>query len=184
MSRMPYPDVATLSQAKRDIIDQFGPNMLNVSLMAMHAPDAQWIGQRTLGFANVASRTIAPRLKEYVVLIVAYLSGSAYELHHHRSIAANLGITEETMEALRVGDFSGLEPMEQAVCRFAVEVVRDVSPTDQTLAAVRAHLPDAQVIEIVCLVGSYMLTARIAAVSGADIEAEAVRDWSHVPPGR
>lgn len=178
MSRIPYPVVTTLSQIKQDIFAAYGPKLLKVSYMTMHAPDAYWASWRSLGIAAVETKTLDPRLKEYIILRVAYMSDSAYELHHHTSLAAQLGVGEEVFAALKTGDFSSFTPLERAVCQFATEVVRDVSPSDETLAQVREHISDERVFEIVCLIGSYMLTARIAAVGGCEPEATAVQDWS------
>ncbi len=108
MSRIPYPKVETLSQAKRDVMDHFGSKLLNVSRMAMHAPDAFWAAQRTLGYASLLTKSFDPKLKEYIILCVGYLSNSAYEAFHHEGVARDLGVGEDTLQALRAGDFSSL----------------------------------------------------------------------------
>ncbi len=178
MSRIPYPDPETLSQPKRDVLNDPNIRTLNVSRFCMYVADPQWAAQRTLGIASARSLTIDPKLKEYVILRVAHLSGCDYELHHHQSIAANLGVGEDVFEALRVGDFSGFTPVERAVCQFVTELVQKVSPSDETLAAVRALISDELLFEIVFLAGYYMIIARVIAVGGPELDDEPVRAWT------
>jgi hypothetical protein len=53
----------------------------------------------------------------------------------------------------------------------------NVSPTDETLAAARACYPDSLLFEVIGLIGSYMMTARLAAVGGVENDEEAVAKW-------
>jgi alkylhydroperoxidase family enzyme len=71
---------------------------------------------------------------------------------------------------METGDFSVLEPQERAVVTFVSEIVEHVTPSDATLAAIRAYYSDAQVFEVIMLVGSYMTTARIIGTCGFGIE--------------
>lgn len=169
MSRIPYPDFSKLSPAKQDLF-KLGPKLLNVSRMAMHAPDAPWASQRALAQSFLTPIAIETRLREYVILLVAYLSNSPYEIYHHESISAGIGIGDDVRAALKAGDFSKFSSLDRAVCQFVWELVVNVSPTDETLAAMRAQMSDERMMEIVLLVGSYMMTARVAAVCGPDLE--------------
>jgi 4-carboxymuconolactone decarboxylase len=175
MSRIPYPDPATLSQAKRALLDDPDARILNISRFAMYASDAQWATQRAFGQANLHSLKLAPRLRELVILRVAHLSNSAYELHHHEPVAAGLGMDGAELAALRTGDYAVFGPLERAICEFVTEVVRDVSPRDETLAAIRALISDELMFEIVFLAGYYMIIARVAAIGGPELEAETLR---------
>lgn len=178
MSRVSYPDPNDLSQRKRDILAGAEGRVLNVSRMAMHAPDALWLAQRQLGRATVYEATLEPWLRELLVLRVAYLSDSEYELFHHLKIAEAVGVTATQRDAMRTGDFGALTPQEQALAEFVTQVVRDVAPSDATLAAVRAVFPISQVFEMVILIGGYMTTARMAAVSGVELDEVAVTGWT------
>jgi 4-carboxymuconolactone decarboxylase len=174
MSRLPYPEPATLSDRQRRVLDGAEGRVLNISRMAMHAPEGLWFAQRQLGRAVVFDTTIDDRLRELVILRVAHLSGSDYELFHHLNVAKALGVTSVQGEAMRTGDFSGLTDAEAALGAFATEVIRDVSPSDATLARARDHFPLEQLFEIVVLCGSYMMTARMAALGGIEPDAIAV----------
>jgi len=168
MSRVPYPVYDALSDAKREVMDGSEGRVVNVSRMSMYAPDAIWRSHRTLGRACAFGGSMDERLRELVIMRVAYISNSEYELYHHLKIAQNCGVTEQERAATESGDFSGLPDKERALLTFADEVIRNVSPTDQTLAEMRKHFSLEHVFETVILAGSYMITARVAAVSGCE----------------
>ncbi len=167
MPRMPYPDPSTLSDEKRAYIDLLGPRMLNVVRMSLHTPHGLWEVQRDLAGGSVMKATIDPRLREVLILRVAWLSKSEYELYHHLSIARNLGMSEETLRALETGDYAALTPQERAIAQFTTELVVDITPGDETLAAVRALFSDALIFEMIALIGNYMMTARVVRSAAA-----------------
>lgn len=176
-SRIPYPAIDDLSPAKHArIFDPSRKVLLNVSRMALHASDGLWGAQAALGRATIDS-DLDPRLREMVILRVAHLQNSEYELFHHRSIARHLGIGDAVLAAIESEDHTALAPQDAALIGFVSAVVRDVSPDDATLAAMRAHYDDRFVFDIVVVVGSYMLTARLAAVGGVAIEDQPVAGW-------
>lgn len=177
MSRFPYPDPETLSEQKRHVLTGAEGRVLNVSRMAMHAPDGLWLAQRRLGRAVVYETTLDERLREMLILRVAYLSNSEYELFHHLSIAENLGVTAAQRDAMRTGDFSTLTEQERVLATFVTEVVCDVSPSDETLERARAIFPTEHLFEMVVLCGGYMLTARMAALGGVEVDDTAVAGW-------
>ena len=177
MSRIPYPELADLSEAKRAFVAAPGHRLLNVIRMALHTPDGLWERQRDLSVATVTLASMDHRLREVLILRVAHLSNSDYELFHHLSIARNLGMSEEALKALETGDFAVLREEERVVAQFTTEVVRDVSPSDETLAATRALFSDPLIFEMVAIIGVYMMTARVIAVGGCEIDGTAVSSW-------
>jgi len=177
MSRIPYPDPETLSVEKRRVLDGAEGRVVNVSRMAMHAPQGLWFTQRQLGRAVIFDTTLDDRLREMVILRVAYLSNSDYELFHHLSISENLGVTVAQQEAMRTGDFSALTEQERTLGIFVTEVVRDVAPSDATLAQARAQFSIEQLFEMVVVCGSYMLTARMAGLGGIEPDGVAIANW-------
>lgn len=176
-SRIPYPSLNDLSPEKHArVFDPARKVLLNVSRMALHASDGLWVAQAVLGRATIDA-DIDARLRELVILRVAYLQQSDYELFHHRAIARRLGVTDAELAAVESDDLSALTPAEQVLLHFASEVVLEVSPSDDALNAMRAHYTDRFLFDIVILIGSYMLTARLAAVGGVETEDQPVTGW-------
>jgi len=180
MMRIPYPPIESLSEAKRAVVGDGYETMLNISRALLHLPDAFWLAQRGLARATIYDATIGDATRELVILRVAALSSSEYELFHHLSIAAKVGVASTTRDAMCSGDFTALPSKERTLAEFVTELVRDVSPGDAALAAMRNHFSDGQLFEIVAVVGYYMLIARIAAVAGIPKDVAAVSAW----PGR
>lgn len=177
MARIPYPEPNEVSEAKRAILENPPGRLLNVSKMNMHAPDNMWLALRGYLRSHMFDSTIDPKLKELLILRVAYLCRSDYELFHHISIAENLGVTKAQIEAMRTGEFGDLSPEERALSRFVTEITRDVKPTDATVADFLQHFSAEDFIEIIMLINGYMTTAAIASTTGADIEDEAIKSF-------
>lgn len=176
-SRIPYPSREDLSPPKRAFVS--APDrkyFLNVMRMAMHASDGLWAAQAALGRATIDA-DIDTRLREMVILRVGYLERSDYELFHHRVLARNLGVTDAEEAAILSDDLTALAPPERALIDFVSEVVCKVSPSDAVLAAMRRHYSDQFIFDVLVVVGSYMLTARILAVGGVAPDAQPVSGW-------
>lgn len=178
MSRIPYPSLDGLSKAKHDWVhDPSRKYLLNVTKMTLHVPDGLWQPYSLLARATVRDTTLEKRYKELIIVRVGYLQNSEYELYHHRSIAANVGVAPEHIKALESEDVSTLPDKERALVDFVTEVVRNVSPSDKTLAAARAHFSDPLLFEAVVLIGNYMMTARVIALGGVDLDPAPVTTW-------
>jgi alkylhydroperoxidase family enzyme len=177
MSRIPYPKLEELSEAKRKFVATPGLRLLNIIRMALHTPDSMWEPQKAFSVSAIGPSLIGPLLREVVVLRIGVLSDSEYELHHHRSIARNLGMADAKIDIVVRGDYDALDEKERVVAQFTDEVVRDVSPSDPTLAAARAHFSDAAIFEMVAIIGIYMMNARIIAVGGCEIDSTAIESW-------
>jgi alkylhydroperoxidase family enzyme len=177
MNRIPYPTRAQLSEAKRAYLDAPNLRVLNIARISMHAPDPIWKATVAMAIAVVTDTLIDDRMREVIVLRVAYLSKSAYELFHHVSLGKAVGLSDAAIAGLESGDFSALSPEERLVAQFTTEVVRDVSPSDETIAAMRASYSDERIFEMLGIIGSYMNAARVAAVAGIENDEGAITSW-------
>lgn len=175
MPRIPYPDVETLPELVRE---RLAAVPLNIVRICAHASVPLFDAQGRLGAAVADPDVLVPRLREAVILRVAHLSNSAYELHHHVSLGKAVGLTQGELDALASGDFGALDPLLSAAARFTEEVVTQISPSDATLRALRALVPDQIVVNIVLTIGCYMSIARLIAVTGIELDADAL---AHLP---
>jgi AhpD family alkylhydroperoxidase len=100
------------------------------------------------------------RETELVILRVATLSGSAYELAQHRRLGRHAGLTTDEIDrvALGTGDPSW-GPRDRLLLRVAeaLHAQRDVS--DGLWAELRVQLDEPEAIELVMLVGHYAMLA-------------------------
>jgi alkylhydroperoxidase family enzyme len=175
MQRIPYPDVSKLPEIMQKTLAAVPLNVVRINALASQ-PLFEAQGQ--LGRAIANPEVLDPRLRETVILRVAYLSNSAYELHHHASLGRAVGLTERELEAIAHRDYALLNPLLGAAARFTDEVVTLLSPSDETLAQLRKVASDQIVINIVLAIGCYMSIARLIAVTGIESDVEALE---HLP---
>lgn len=173
MPRIPYPDIATLPAAVQKTLASVP---LNVVRICAHASQPLFDAQGQLGRAVATPEVLEPKLRETVVLRVAWLSDSDYELRHHIPLGRAAGLTEAELAALAARDYAGLDPLLAAAARFTDEVVTQLSPSDGTLAQLRALVTDQVLVNIVLTIGCYMSIARLVAVTGIEPDAEALQE--------
>ena len=175
MPRIPYPDVSKLPETAQQAL---AATPLNVVRMAAHASLPLFDAQGRLGRAIANPEVLDPRLRETVILRVAHLSNSAYELHHHIPLARAAGLTERHLASIGDRNYSALPPLLAAAARFTDEVVTQLSPSDETLASLRHLASDQVVVNIVLTIGCYMSIARLIAVTAIELDAHTL---SHLP---
>ena len=116
------------------------------------------IGKRlvSLGGALRFHSTLAPRLTELAILIVAREWTAQYEWYAHARFAEKAGVAPEAIEAIRRREAPRLDRTdEQAVYTFAAELLRTHGVSDATYQQALAHLGEPGVVELIALLGFY-----------------------------
>lgn len=106
------------------------------------------------------------RESELVILRVAHLRGSAYELAHHARLGRRAGLGEAELARVAAGSAAeGWRPRDRALLA-AVEMLHEQGDLDDpTWAGLRRHLDEREAIELCLLAGHYeMLATTIAAL--------------------
>jgi alkylhydroperoxidase family enzyme len=167
VARLPYVDPEHASEPVRDALERVPP--INIFRMVANAETAfrPWLA---FGGALLSSLELDARVRELVILHVGRLSGAEYEWVQHVPIALAVGASEEEVAAVERGDLSALGESERAVLRFTEEVVREVRASDEALAEVRRWLSPREVVELLLVIGQYMLVARVAETAGIEID--------------
>lgn len=175
MQRIPYPDLATLPEITRQTVASVP---LNIVRICAHASLPLFEAQGQLGRAVATPDVLEPRLRETVILRVAYLSNSDYELHHHIPLGRAAGLTEAELGFIASGNYATLDPLLAAAAHFTDEVVSQLTPSDATLDQLRRISSDQIVVNIVLAIGCYMSIARLIAVTGIERDDTAL---THLP---
>src|SRR5690242_19179159 len=115
MPRIPYPDIDALPEL---VQQRLAAVPLNVVRICAHASVPLFDAQGRLGAAIADPDVLNPRLREAVILRVAHLSNSPYELHHHVSLGKAAGLNQAELDALASGDYAALDPLLGAAARF------------------------------------------------------------------
>jgi alkylhydroperoxidase family enzyme len=145
---------------------------LNVFRMVANAETAfrPWLA---FGGALLSSLELDARVRELAILRVARLSGAEYEWIQHVPIALAAGATEDDIAAVDRDsvDDPSLGDAARAALRFTTEVVNDVRASDEALAAVtEAGLSPREVVELLLVIGQYMMVARVAETAGIELD--------------
>lgn len=176
MARLPYVDPADAPEPVRDALARVPP--LNIFRMMANAETAfrPWL---RWGAALLDQLELDPLLRELAILHVARLTPHAgYEWVQHVPIAKAVGATDGQVAALERdepedGSFSDLQRL---VLRFTSEVVRDAQASNATLAELSGALSPREIVELLMVIGQYMMLARVMATTRMEIDEPAGPD--------
>lgn len=125
-----------------------------------------------LGGLFMVHGELTARERELVVLRVAWRSRSGYEWGQHVLIARQAGIDDATIAAVADQDSALWTSAERDLFRFVDELLDTADVSDAMWDAQRARWTDAQLIELVMLVGFYRMTAGFLNVLGVQPEGQ------------
>ena len=161
MAHLPYADLnsaSTLPLVER--IQAERGQVLHIYQMLLHSPPLAegWLGYLT----NVRQRLLlSGDLRELVIMQVAHLNRAPYEAEQHAPIALKEGLTQAQLDALPQWQACALfSPVQQAALQLADTMTRDVQVPPAVLDAVRAHLGDRQLVELVGTIAAYNMVSR------------------------
>jgi 4-carboxymuconolactone decarboxylase len=133
---------------------------LNLFRLLAHAPTV-FIGWTQMVDEILDSPTFTARMRELIILRVAHLQGTPYELSQHTDLARAAGLTERQINAiLDAGDHgedegAGFGPTERAVLNTVTELCTTRRLRQDSFAAVHATLGDEAVTELLMIVSCY-----------------------------
>lgn len=162
--RLALIEEAQMNEAQRALLAALraGPRGKSLSLRGpfaawMHAPELGELAQR-LG-AHCRFRTRLPkRLSEFAILCTARAWRAQYEWYAHGPMAAEAGVKPKTIADLRAGRTPKSAPKdERAIYAFVQELYRKRRISDATYKRVQSILGDAATVELVGILGYYVL---------------------------
>ncbi len=144
---------------------------LNIFRMLAHA-DSAFVPY--LGFAGVllAQLELDPKLRELAILLVATRTDAEYEWVQHVGISRALGIHDEQISAVERGDLQAacLDSDARVVLCFASEVLALPRVSDVTFVALSDRFPPRQIVELLLIIGSYHMLARLMTTLDINID--------------
>jgi 4-carboxymuconolactone decarboxylase len=161
LARIPYPDPSQAPDVVTETLAAVPP--LNIFRMLAHAETAFRPFLR-FGGAILQDLQLDPKLRELAILQVAARAEAEYEWVQHVAIGLAIGLTEDQVAAVERGKIDSdpsLDDAERAVLRFTVEVLDGPRASDETFAAVSAHLSPREIVELLLTVGEYLMLARV-----------------------
>lgn len=139
-----------------------GGELSGLDRMLLHSPPVAEGWSALLGALRNRT-TLTPDLTELVVLRIAVLNRAEFEWTAHEPAARRAGITDGQLAALRWPTPAAdpeFSPLQALVLRFTDASSREVAVPDALFAALREHLDDRQVVELVATVAGYAMVSR------------------------
>ena len=169
MARLPYVDPRAASAGVRETLETLPP--LNIFRMLAHA-DSAFVPYLGLGGVLLAQLELDPRLRELAILLVATHAGAEYEWIQHVGISKTLGIDDEQIRAVQRGDLQApcLDPDAQVLLGFSSEVLQRRRAHDATFTALSARFPPRQIVELLLVIGTYNMLARVMTTLDIDLD--------------
>jgi len=176
MARIPYVN-ADLAEP-REIVDAVrkrrGGTLLNLDRMLLHSPELASGWNAYLGAVRTRL-SLSPRLRELAMCIVAVINGAEYEFIHHAPVFIEAGGTQAQVDAMRdpdraAADTALFDDTERAALAVAIAMTRAVKVPDAAFDALKARLPERELVEFVATVAAYNMVSRFLVALGVEPE--------------
>jgi len=143
----------------------------------MVTPELGDLSQKAIAYARFAGRegfsSVAPKLNELAILVVAKHWSAEYVWNAHHTAAVRLGIPGEVVEAVRTGRRPSTMEMDvEAIYNFATEFITKREVSDATLQTARSVLGgDRGVVDLVGTMGLYQISSMMVALDQTPLPA-------------
>jgi 4-carboxymuconolactone decarboxylase len=173
MSRIPLTSIEEQPEPMRQWMARRGN--LNVFRLLANASQV-FAGWTQMVDELFESTTFTPRMREVVILRVAHLQGSRYELAQHVGIARTAGLTEQQIEAIRDSgdvDAANFTRTERTALDVTTELCTTHRLRDDTFAAAHAAFGDEALTELLMIISCYYGLALVLNAADLDVDAAA-----------
>jgi alkylhydroperoxidase family enzyme len=157
--------------------------------LAKANPPNQDLFRRWMGFGgSLLGGGLKPRLTELVILRTAYRFDGRYEWAQHIEMGGARGVTRPEMAALGDGAEGGLDaaewsPLERAALAAVDDTADHGAVSDATWAALAEYLSEGQLIELLMLIGHYLMLTTVLRSLRMELEPRAEALARSVPGG-
>jgi alkylhydroperoxidase family enzyme len=166
---------AELTQEQRK---QFDRVPINLTRMLLHCPVP--MVQSFLDFAlSFRTGNLEPKLRELVILRIATLRGSSYELMHHLPVAKMVGWTELEISSITSAQASGLDEKQSVMIQLVDECSQLGKVSDCTFQKVEKLFSVAEIAEATLLAGLYEMLACFLKTMDVEMDQHPL-SWSEV----
>ena len=171
MARLPYPGPSYVSGVMHQLPERL--QRTNIGRMLSYAPTVlrpYYAFSATL----LDQLELDPRLRELIILRVAYQTQAQYAWTQHVELAQLAGVSDEQIASLQQGEEAGehFTTKERLALVFADEVLRTPRLSDALFEQMRRQFSSREMVELLLVVGWYWTVGRL--MTTLDIEPDAV----------
>jgi len=162
--RLPVLDDQHMNEAQRALMQAIrsGPRGASIAprgpfAVWLHAPEFGQLAQALGGFCRYQT-ALPPRLSEFAILCTARLWKAQYEWFAHAPIAEKAGVKAKTIADLKAGRApKSAAKDERAIYDFVQEIYKQKRVSDRTYKRINALLGDKGTVELVGILGYYVM---------------------------
>jgi 4-carboxymuconolactone decarboxylase len=162
--RLPIIEEAHMNEAQSRLLEAIrsGPRGKSITprgpfAVWLHAPEFGHLAQALGGHCRYRT-ALAPRLSEFAIMCTARQWRAQYEWFAHEPMAEKAGVKTKTIAALRAGREPTSAPRdERAIHTFIRELYKTNRVSDRAYKRVHAFLGDAGMVELVGILGYYVM---------------------------
>jgi AhpD family alkylhydroperoxidase len=173
MARVGYVATAEAQGDAREVfakLESRGSDILNLNRVLAHSPNTLRNFMR-LGNSLLFHGLLPPAPRELAILRVAQMTGASYEWAHHVPIARQVGVSEEQVAGLTNWRTSPhFDERERALLHYVENVTLEVAVPNEVFREARAHLSEAEVVELTLVAGYWGMVARLLVALEIDLE--------------
>jgi 4-carboxymuconolactone decarboxylase len=115
--------------------------------------------------------TIPERIREIIILRLAWLYQQQYEWKQHVAIARSIGMSEEEIAATRRGADDGVwTALDRHVLNATDQAFGGVTVTNETWAGLAAHFDHSQMLEVLFTIGTFAMMSWVFNSTGLQLE--------------
>ncbi len=137
------------------------PMPVVMELFAHHVP----VGESFMSFTDILASddsTLEPRVRELLILRVAWRTGSGYEWNQHHRMGGDEGLSAAQLAAVAVGPADPVwTPEERALLSAVDEMIDHFEVSDGTWNLLAEAFAPAQLFELLFVVGGYLALAAV-----------------------
>lgn len=174
MARINLVNQEDMTSEQKAEYDRFPSNLFRGLLKTKNSTH----GYAELG-AALRDMYLSAKDREFVIVRVAYMSNSEYELMQHTHLAMQQGLSAKDIDAIAQNDLQYFDQRMATILRFINECVSQVKVSTDTFEATRKYLSDGEIAELTLLIGHYMMTARFLETLEIDLD-ETPTSWDNV----
>jgi alkylhydroperoxidase family enzyme len=175
MERVECPDESRFTKEQRE---QFDRLPINLTRMLLHCPVVLVKSFLDLGL-SFRTGNLEPKLRELIILRMATLRGSSYELMHHLPAAKTAGLSEMEISAITSDQLSALDEKQSVMIQLVDDCSQLGKVSDPTFEEAAKLFSVAQIAEATLLAGLYEMLACFLKTMSVELDQHPI-SWSGV----
>jgi len=173
--RFDYPDASKFTKEQKE---QFDRLPIYLTRMLLHCPVAMVKSFLDFGL-SFRTGSLEPKLRELVIVRMATLRASFYELIHHLPAANTAGLSEMEISAITSAHPSGLDQKHSIMIQLVDDCFQLGKVSDSTFERAAEFFSVAQIAEATLLAGLYEMLACFLKTMGVELDQHPL-SWSEV----